>query len=183
MGKSLGILGFGNIGRVVARLARALDMRALAYDSQPITAVPEGVEAVDLSTLLKNSDFISLHARLNPGDPALIGAAEFARMKKSAIIVNTARGELIDEQALYDAIASKAIAGAALDVLTEEPPPKSNILMNLPNVIITPHIAGISSDTAEWSARLLVEDILRYIKGLAPERVYSIAAQSASQAR
>jgi len=183
MGKTLGIVGFGSIGRVVARIARALDMKVLAYDPQPQSSVPEGVELVDLPTLLGKSDFISLHARLNPGAPHLIGAPEFALMKKTAILVNTARGELIDERALRIAIESKTIAGAALDVLEEEPPSKTNILLNLPEVIVTPHIAGISTDTAEWSARLLVEDILCYINGGAPEHVMNVASQPAPSMR
>ena len=183
MGKTLGILGFGSIGRVVARMARALDMRVLAYDALPLSSVPEGVDSVDLATLLGSSDFITLHARLTPGAPPLIGAAEFALMKKTAILVNTARGELVDEKALREAIDSKAIAGAALDVLAEEPPSKTNPLLCLPNVIVTPHIAGISTDTADWSARLLIEDILRYIRGETPEHVFAAAAQSGPSAR
>jgi len=182
MGKTLGIIGFGSIGKVVADLAGGLGMRVLVDDSLPLSTLPDRVESADLPTLLRNSDFITLHARPGPKNEPLIGAAEFAMMKKTAILINTARGELIDERALREAILAKTISGAALDVLSEEPPSMDNALLHLPNVIITPHIAGVSSDTADWSARFLVEDVVRFVKGGEPARLLRATENRSSEA-
>jgi phosphoglycerate dehydrogenase-like enzyme len=168
LGKTMGIVGMGNIGQVVAKIALALGMTVVAHDPQPLSNPPSGVELMSLDSLLEVSDFVSLHARAVSGAPPLMGAREFALMKKSAILVNTARGALVDERALREAIEAGRIAGAGLDVLSEEPPADSNPVVGLPNVLVTPHIAGISTDTAEWSAKLLVEDVLRFLEGGSP---------------
>ena len=142
-GKTLGLIGLGRIGGEVARRAEAFDMKILAYDPYiSETAAKElQVELVTLERLLTESDFISLHTALSPATQKMINAKSIQKMKKTARIVNAARGELIDEAALADALKSGRLAGAALDVFVEEPP-KNSPLIGLPNVICTPHIAG-----------------------------------------
>jgi len=182
MGKTLGLVGLGNIGRTVARIALALGMRVLAYDPQPLADRPAGVELAGLDSLLESSDFVSLHARAAAGEPPVMGAAQFARMKRTAILVNTARGALVDERELREAIEGGVIAGAALDVLSEEPPAASNQLVGLERVLVTPHIAGISSDMAAWSARLIVDDVMRYLEGGAPLHVVDCGPRPSARA-
>ncbi len=159
-GKTLLIVGYGRIGRHLAGLAAAFGMRVLAYDPYLAPdAFTDGVDRVaDLGAALRQSDLVSLHV---PGtDHALIGAAELALMKADAVIVNTARGGLIDETALATALAAGAIGAAGLDVLADEPTPPDHPLLALSNVIVTPHAAGLTNECAERMAVAAVQNVL-----------------------
>ncbi|MFW5692314.1 MAG: hydroxyacid dehydrogenase [Chloroflexota bacterium] len=147
-GKTLGIVGFGRVGRAVARRARAFDMTVIAVDPslQPGDDAKHEVEGVDLDTLFKRSDFISLHAVINDETRGLICAENIIKMKTGVYIINTARGGLINDQDLAVALQHGHVAGAALDVYHQEPPPPDNPLLGLSNVIHTPHLAASTND-------------------------------------
>jgi len=147
-GQTLGIVGFGNIGRAVARKARAFGMRLLARDpyGDPNAAAELGAALVPLADLLAESDYVSLHTPLTPETRHLIGAAELRAMKPTAVLINTARGPVVDEAALVEALASGGIAGAGLDVFEEEPLPADSPLCRLGNVVLTPHVASVSPE-------------------------------------
>ncbi len=151
--KTLGIIGFGNIGRALAKRAKAFDMRVLAYD--PVVKhdvfTEEDVQSVLLAQLLTEADFLSLHCGLNENTRNIISAQNIAQMKKGAMLINTARGELIDNDALILALETGHIAGAALDVFRTEPPAKKDPLVNHPRVIVTPHLGA---STAEAQLRV-----------------------------
>src|ERR1700739_3087874 len=149
-GKTLGVIGLGRIGSEVAIRADAFDMRVLGYDPYISEAAAKEVqvELVPLEKLLAESDFVSLHTALSPATQNLINANSLAQMKKGSRIINAARGELIDEAALADALKSGKLAGAALDVFVEEPP-KNSPLAELANVIATPHVAGSTAEAQE----------------------------------
>jgi phosphoglycerate dehydrogenase-like enzyme len=144
-GKTLGIVGLGEVGSIAAGMARAFGMRVLYCNRNRLPAAQEAklaVEYAPIGTLLAASDFVSLHATNIPENRGLIGAATFAAMKPAAFFINTARGPIVDEDALYDALTTGMIAGAGLDVHTVEPRPTPDKLATLRNVILTPHIAG-----------------------------------------
>lgn len=170
-GKKLGLIGFGRVGVEVCRRARALGMKILAYDPyvKPEAVRAEGAEPVDFETLLRESDIVSIHARLTEETRHMIGEREFKLMKPTAIFVNTARGELVDEKALIKALEDGWIAGAALDVFEREPLPPDNPLLKMENVTVTPHIAGASKETVYRSATMIAEDIKRVLKGEKPK--------------
>jgi D-3-phosphoglycerate dehydrogenase len=148
--KTLGVVGLGNIGRIVADRANALKMKVIGYD--PILTVEAAarisVEKVELDELLRRSDFITVHTPLTPETRGLIDAKAFRLMKKGVRVINCARGGIIDERALYDALETGKVAGAALDVFVEEPPPKDDPLVHHPNVVATPHL-GAATDEAQ----------------------------------
>jgi phosphoglycerate dehydrogenase-like enzyme len=153
-GRTVGIVGLGNIGKKVARRAAAFDARVQYHDIVRLSEAEEdalGVRFVLLSELLRTSDVVTLHVPLNDGTRALIGARELGLMKPGAILVNTCRGPVVDEPALYQALKDRRIAGAGLDVLVEEPPAKDHPLFGLPNVTLTPHSAGPTWEN--WTAR------------------------------
>jgi D-3-phosphoglycerate dehydrogenase len=170
-GKTLGVIGLGNVGSEVAKRAHGLEMEVVAYD--PVVSVERAelfnVELVTLNELLERSDFVTIHVPLVEANRNLIGASELALMKPSARLVNTSRGGTVDEDALYDALKSGALAGAASDVFVEEPA-GSNRLFTLPNFIATPHIAAstveaqvsVAFDVAEEVAAVLAGDLPRY---------------------
>jgi phosphoglycerate dehydrogenase-like enzyme len=144
-GKTLGIIGLGEVGALAAGMARAFRMRVLYCNRNRLPAAQEaklGVEYAEIGKLLAESDFVSLHATNIPSNKGLIDAKTFAAMKPTAFFVNTARGPIVDEDALYDALTKGTIAGAGLDVHVVEPRPTPDKLATLPNVILTPHIAG-----------------------------------------
>jgi phosphoglycerate dehydrogenase-like enzyme len=144
-GKTLGIIGLGEVGSLAAGTARGFGMRVLYCNRNQLPAAQEAklaVEYAPIGTLLAESDFVSLHATNIPDNRGLIGANTFAAMKRSAFFINTARGPIVDEDALYDALTTGTIAGAGLDVHTVEPRPTPDKLATLPNVVLTPHIAG-----------------------------------------
>lgn len=147
-GKTLGLVGCGRIGAEVARRARAFGMRVVAYDPylSPERAREVGAELVTLPDLLEESDFVSIHAPLTEETRGLIGRAELARMKRSAFLLNMARGGIVDEAELAEGLRKKTIAGAALDVFEMEPPPRDHPLLALENVILTPHLGAATSE-------------------------------------
>ena len=143
--RTVGIVGFGEIGRKVAKRLVGFDVRILVYD--PFSkSEPDYAVKTDLETLMKESDFITLHARLTKENEKMINAAMISLMKKTAYLINTSRSGLVDEKALYNALKNGNIAGAALDVFDIEPPGKDYPLVTLPNVTLTPHMAGGSKD-------------------------------------
>jgi glycerate dehydrogenase len=160
-GSTIGIIGFGALGKSVAQRAKALGMRVLATD---IVAQPG---LVDLPKVLKESDIVTLHVPLTPETRAMIGKEQLAMMRRDAILINTARGGLVDEHALAQALKEKLIAGAGFDVLTTEPPKDGNILLelDLPNFIITPHIAWASREAMQILADQLIDLIEAFVAG------------------
>jgi len=154
-GKTLGMIGFGEIGRATARIAQAFGMKVIAYTpSRTPGTKQQEVQFVDLDTLMSASDIVSLHCPLTETNRGLISRKRIAQMKPTAFVINTARGPLIDETALADALNEGHIAGAGLDVLSQEPPPKSNPLLTARNCYITPHSAW---GTVEARTRLMVQ--------------------------
>lgn len=169
-GATLGIVGMGQIGQAVARRAAGFDMRVLyaSRTPRPELEARYGYGHVALDDLLARADFVSLHTPLTPQTRHMIGAAELARMKPTAILVNTARGQVVDQAALFAALQAGRIAGAALDVTDPEPLPPSNPLFALPNVIITPHIASASLATRSRMARMAAQNIMAVLDNKAP---------------
>lgn len=165
-GRTVGLLGFGEIARAVAEKLSGFGVRILAHDPfVPTEAFSRlGVEPVDLQRLLVESDFLSLHARLAPESEKIIGRNELALMKPTAYLINTARGGLIDTEALVDALRRGEIMGAALDVFDQEPLPEESELLSLDNVTLTSHLAYATVDCLEKSPRMLVEDICRLMQ-------------------
>ncbi len=147
-GKTLGVIGMGNIGSLVAKKAAAgFDMKVLAYKRTIAGARPiEGVSYTqDMDEVIRRADFLSLHVPYTPGTAELIGARELSMMKPGAFLINTARGEVVDESALYETLRDKRIAGAAVDVFTGEIPKEDNPLLTLDNIIVTPHAAAFTA--------------------------------------
>lgn len=164
-GATLGLVGYGALGRSVASIANAFKMNVIALDQVPIR--DEGVRAASLDEIIETSDVISLHVPLTDHTRNLIGAKELARMKRDAIIINTARGGLIDEEALGEAIAAGRIGGAGLDVLSVEPPPADHPLLKLRNhnLIVTPHMAWASEEAMAALSDQLIDNIEAFIAG------------------
>ena len=160
-GSTMGVVGFGAIGRAVAKRAECLGMKVLPYD---IVDVPG---RVDFDTILRESDIITLHMPLTPETKNMIGAAEFKKMKPTTILINTARGGLVDEAALAEALKNGTIAGAGFDVLTKEPPKEGNILLDptIPNLIVTPHVAWASQEAMQILADQLIDNIEAFVGG------------------
>ena len=162
-GKYLGIVGVGNIGRNVGRIARGLRMNLIGYDVYPINQdfIKEvGLIITDLNTLVESSDFITCHVPLTPHTKHMFNAERFSKMKTTAYIVNTSRGEVIDENALYEALIKGRIAGAALDVFETEPP-INKMLIGLSNVICTPHIGAQTKEAQELASTVIAEKIIQ----------------------
>jgi glycerate dehydrogenase len=160
-GSTIGIVGFGAIGKSVARIAEAFEQKVLAYDVFPQPGL------VDLETLLRESDIITLHAPLTPETKNMIGEREFKMMKRDAILINTGRGGLVDEAALAAALTEGIIGGAGFDVLTVEPPKQGNILLDLrlPNLIVTPHVAWASREAMQILADQLIDNVEAFAAG------------------
>jgi len=162
-GKYIGLIGVGNIGRNLGRLARGLRMNVIGYDIYPIDSdyVREvGLIKTDLNTLVESADFISCHVPLTPETNHMLGETLFSKMKPTAYVVNTSRGAVIDEDALYNALKSNKIAGAALDVFEIEPP-VNKMLIELPNVICTPHIGSQTKESQELAATVIAEKVIQ----------------------
>lgn len=174
-GRTLGLVGFGQVAREVAKRAKGFDLKLIAFD--PYVSKKEmekiGVVKVDLETLLRESDFVSVHARESPETFHMLGEKEFAIMKPTAILINTARGSIIDEEALVKALKNKVISGAALDVVEKEPLKPDNPLLSLDNLTITPHTAGGSDKAQVRSVRLVAVTVERYLKDktIRPEEI------------
>jgi D-3-phosphoglycerate dehydrogenase len=169
-GQVLGLIGFGNIPRALAPKAKAFGLKVVAYDPYAAKDVlaSAGVESVSFDDLLARSDFISVHAPLLPATRGLVNAAAFTKMKKGALIVNTARGPLIDEPALVAALDSGLLGGAALDVVTTEPLAKGSPLIGRDNVILTPHTAFYSVEALEELQSKCASDVARVLSGEKP---------------
>jgi D-3-phosphoglycerate dehydrogenase len=175
-GKTLGLIGLGNIGTRLATMCRAaLAMRVIAYDPfvTPSRAAELGVELVtDLAPLLRAADVVSIHTPLTPETRGIVGETALRQLKPTAIVINCARGGLVDEAALYSALREGRLAGAGLDVWEEEPTPTNYPLLTLENVVATPHVAGASQEAFEAMARAVVEDVLRVLRGDPPVNLY-----------
>lgn len=169
-GKTLGVVGFGRIGRAVARRALGFAMRVLYADATPADAATEQelrATRVDLDTLLRESDFVTLHTPLLPETYHLINAETLAKMKPTAYLINTARGPVVDEKALVAALKTGQIAGAALDVYEHEPACEPELL-TMPNVVLAPHIASASLETRTKMACMAAENLIAVVKGERP---------------
>jgi len=167
-GKYLGIVGLGNIGKRLAKHARALNMNIIGYDVIPIAEefVREvGLIKTDLDTLLSSADYISFHVPFTNDTKHLVNSQRLGKMKKTAYIINTSRGEIIDEEALYAALKDGKIAGAALDVFEKEPA-TGNKLATLPNVICTPHIGAQTKEAQILAANVIAEKIIMILRGI-----------------
>ena len=162
-GATLGIIGFGRIGKAVARRASGFGMRILIYD--PNAKPMAGVIKVNLDTLLPESDFISLHTPLTAETRHMINVEAFSKMKPNAVLVNTARGEIVDQAALYDALKNHKIFAAGIDVSDPEPLPMDSPLLELDNLIICPHIASASTTTRENMALIAAGNLLAGLRG------------------
>ena len=175
-GTVLGLIGFGHIPRLVAPKAQAFGIKVIAYDpyAKPDVFKAAGVESVDLDTLFKSSNYVSVHAPLLPATRGMLNAAAFAKMKKGAYIVNTARGPLIDEAALVAALDSGQIGGAGLDVVAAEPLAKDSPLLGRDNVIISPHTGFYSIEALEELQTKCASDVARVLSG--EKAVYPISA-------
>jgi (S)-sulfolactate dehydrogenase len=168
-GKTLGIVGFGGIGRLTGRLGRALGMRVIGFDAEVGPGAPawqeEGVEPRTLDALLAQADVLTLHVPLVPATRNLIDAKRIAVMKPGAILVNTARGGVVDEAAVAAALSSGKLAGAALDVFEKEPLPAGSPLAGCPNLILTPHIAGVTAESNERVSSMIAEKVIEALAG------------------
>ncbi|MCX7044809.1 MAG: 2-hydroxyacid dehydrogenase [Candidatus Sumerlaeota bacterium] len=164
LGKTAGLVGYGAVAQLVAHYLQAFGARIIAYDPY-FKGDPAPAKLADLETLLRESDIVSLHARLTKETERMIGAAQFAMMKPSAVLVNTARSGLVDEAALVQALQDRRIMGAALDVFDVEPLPPDHPLLKLDNVTLTPHMAGSTVDGFRNSPRLMAGHLARMLRG------------------
>lgn len=169
-GKTLGIIGFGKIGKAVAVIASAFGMKVLAHTNHP--APFDGVEFVTTDELLTESDFVTLHCPLTPQTEGMVNAEFISKMKSSAVLINTSRGQVIDEQALADALNSGRLAGAGLDVLSAEPPKADNPLLGARNCLITPHIAWAGYETRARLMDICRHNVEAYLSGSPINCVY-----------
>ncbi|CAL78634.1 putative D-3-phosphoglycerate dehydrogenase (PGDH) [Bradyrhizobium sp. ORS 278] len=185
-GRTVGIVGLGNVGRRVAELCRGLlGMTVLAYD--PYLSAEEiaarGAEKVELDDLMRRADFVSVNCPLTRESRGMIGAAEFALMQPSAYFVTTARGFIHDEDALLAALAERRIAGAGLDVWSKEPPPPDHPLLQLDNVLASPHTAGVTREARQNMGRIAAEQLLAALDGSRPPRLINPEAWPRYSAR
>jgi len=167
---TLGIIGLGRIGAAMAQRARGFRMKLLYYDVVRQKPLEDelGIQYVELDKLLSESDFITIHTNLTPETRHLIGSKQFGRMKRTAIIVNTARGPIVDNMALYEALRDGTIAYAALDVTEPEPLPADHPLLTLDNVIVAPHIASASVATRTRMALMATDNLIAGLRGEMP---------------
>jgi D-3-phosphoglycerate dehydrogenase / 2-oxoglutarate reductase len=175
----LGIVGLGRIGRAVARRAAAFGMTVIGCDPY-VTVAPDAIPLLSLNALLDQSDIISLHCKLTPETERLIGRAEIARMKPGAVLINTARARIVDEEALLDGLRDGHLGGAGLDVFLDEPLPDDSPFLGLENVTITPHLAGASSSVVRRHTEMVVGDVLRLVRGEPPMNLYAPAHPGAT---
>jgi glyoxylate reductase len=163
---TLGLVGFGRIGQAVARRARGFDMRLIFYDPGEKRPYPDlNATPVDFETLLAESDFISLHIPLTPDTRHLIDSEALSKMKPNAVLINTARGPVVDAEALYEALKAKQIFGAGLDVTDPEPVPMDSPLLELENLVIVPHIASASKSSREKMSEMAAQNLIAGLKG------------------
>ena len=169
-GKTLGLVGSGKIGLEVAKKISNFGVRVISFDPY-LQKAPEGIELTDLDTVLKESDFISIHCPLNESTRHLIGEKEFKKMVKKPILINTSRGPIIDEKALIQALTEGLITGAGLDVLEKEPPDLRNPLLNMENVILSPHVSFYSEESICELKRRTAENVSSVLLGKWPRSV------------
>lgn len=181
-GKTLGLVGLGSIGSEVARLARGIGMKVLGWSfrQDPERARRLGVELVELDELLRTSDVISLHLRNSPQAAGIIGTRELGLMKPTAILINTARGALVDQAALVAALRERRIAGAGIDVFVPEPLPADSSFIGLDNVVLTPHAAAVTHEAQARLAQMPVDNIIAYLDGR-PQNVVNPEALTISK--
>ncbi len=184
-GQTLGLIGFGNIARTLVPKARAFGFRVIAFSPHvPCTEFERfEVEPVELEQLLEESDFISMHTALSSENRHMMGLEEFKRMKHTAYFINTARGELVDEGALYTALSQGLIAGAGLDVLESEPPSRENPLLKLKNVFVTGHFAYYSEASREKLFKWPWEEVARILQGKWPQGLVNTQVKERFSAR
>lgn len=172
-GKTVGIIGFGAVGREVAKRLRGFDTDLIVHDPylSPDVVEEAGARCVDLPTLLRQADIVTIHTQLTEETRGMLGPQEFGLMKPTAHFINTARGELTDEEALHSVLMEGGIGGAALDVFAQEPPPADHPLLQLPNVVATPHIGGNTLEIPAHQSRIVVSDLERLFQGARPLNV------------
>jgi phosphoglycerate dehydrogenase-like enzyme len=166
-GCTIGLVGLGAVGREVAARLAAFKARLLAHDPY-VTEAPAGVTLCDLESLLRESDIVTLHAPVTPETQGLLSAERLALLKPTAFVVNTARAALTDEDALYEMLRSGRLAGAALDVLAEEPLQPGNRFLALPTVIVTPHLGGATLDVTRHQSDIVVVAMEKWLRGERP---------------
>jgi D-3-phosphoglycerate dehydrogenase len=175
-GKKLGVAGYGAIGREVAVRAKAFGMEILAYDpylpAERIEA--DGVKAVDLDTMLRESDMVSIHLPVLPSTKGMVNKDWFLKMKPTAYLINTARAAVIDQKDLIEALSNGVIGGAAIDVYWKEPVPANHPLLSMRNVVLTPHMAGLTTDVDSWSGTMMGEEVIAYLKGEPRKYIWKI---------
>jgi phosphoglycerate dehydrogenase-like enzyme len=179
-GKTLGIIGLGAIGRQFARIGAGIGMRVIAWTMHPNPAL--GFELVPLEQLLRESDVVSLHLRLSNDTRGFLGAPQVDLMKPSAILINTARGAIVDEAVLVSALRNRRIAGAGLDVFETEPLPQAHPLLDLENVVLSPHSAGVTPEALEAGLALAVENVAQFLNGV-PQNVVAAPVRDARRTR
>jgi D-3-phosphoglycerate dehydrogenase len=172
--KKLGIVGTGRIGKKVAEVTRGFDMKLLAYDVNPDRQFAKDMNVTyfdSLEEMLGEADFITIHTPLTPDTKDLIGAKQFAAMKPGAILINCARGGIVNEQALYEALKNKTIAGAGIDVFAQEPVSPQNTLLTLDNLVVSTHNAGTSLEGKNSVVKAAVCNVIEYSLGLRPNGI------------
>ncbi|MHC4640502.1 MAG: D-2-hydroxyacid dehydrogenase [Planctomycetota bacterium] len=162
---TMGIIGFGRIGQTTARLALGFGMKVIAYDIVKPSSMPQGCQFVELDDVFRKSDVLTLHCPLTPQTEKIVNSRRLALMKKTAFLINTGRGPLVDEQALADALNNGKIAGAGLDVLSSEPPNKDNPLLQAKNSFITPHIAWATQAARQRLMKVVVDNVAAFLAG------------------
>lgn len=171
---TVGIVGYGAIGRLVVRLLGGFGCRIIVHDPYA-PLLPEhaaaGVETVDFDTLLEQSDVVTLHPKVTAETKGMMDADAFQRMRAGALLINTTRGSLCDDDALYRALTEGPLSAAMLDTFTTEPVPADSALLRLPNVTLTPHIAGASVRTVAYTAEQVAADVNRYLRGEQPQNL------------
>ncbi|MDY3267812.1 MAG: D-2-hydroxyacid dehydrogenase [Phocaeicola sp.] len=165
-GKKIGIIGFGNTGNATARIAQAFGLKVLAYTSKDASSLPSGIEkAVSFEQIFRECDIVSLHCPLNPDTKELINKERLSLMKKTAILINTGRGGLVNESDLAEALIEGKIFAAGIDVMVNEPPLEDNPLLGIPNCFITPHIAWATYEARVRLMELAIQNLKSYIEG------------------
>jgi glycerate dehydrogenase len=165
MGLTMGIIGFGSIGQATAKLALTFGMKVLAYDIITPSSIPQGCQFVELDDIFRLSDVISLHCPLTPQTKKIINKERLELMKKTAFLINTSRGPLVDEQALAQALNNERIAGAGLDVLSEEPPSENTPLLKARSCYITPHISWATHAARQRLLQVVVDNVASFLAG------------------
>ncbi len=171
VGATIGIVGYGRIGQEVARMARGFGMRVLAWDRSPHTKPPEGVEFVALDELLAAADYVTIHVPLSPDTHHLIDARAFATMKPTAILVNSARGPVVDQDALIDALSTGEIWAAGLDVTTPEPLAPNHPLVTMSNCVVLPHIGSATITARDAMSSLAARNLIAVLRGETPPHI------------